>query len=263
MIGILADDAKTIQAKGVLRVGPNEKFPVDEPALILDHTYSQASSVEKSRAGALLETLRRANATVILISHDELLLERVADEIWVVDQWQVIDRGDPGDVLRRYRRRVAEELRAGGGLAPISPTMRKGDGRAEIRSIELLPSNVWASGEAVEVKVRVAFLADVQDPVVGILLRTRIGLNVYGTNTELEQVAVGPVHAGDERIVRYRFRCDLCPGDYTLTAASHDPDGTWHEWLEDAVAFVVTDTRYTAGVANLRAVVTVEGATVD
>jgi len=32
----------------------------------------------------------------------------------------------------------------------------------------------------------------------------------------------------------------------------------WHDWLEDAVAFSVTDSRYTAGVANLRAVVEVE-----
>jgi hypothetical protein len=35
--------------------------------------------------------------------------------------------------------------------------------------------------------------------------------------------------------------------------ASHDPDGTAHDWLEDAVAVTVTDNRYTAGVANLRA----------
>ena len=51
----------------------------------------------------------------------------------------------------------------------------------------------------------------------------------------------------------FKFKCDLCPGEYTLTVASHDPDGTWHDWLEDAVAFTVTDSRYTAGVANLRA----------
>jgi hypothetical protein len=42
-------------------------------------------------------------------------------------------------------------------------------------------------------------------------------------------------------------------GEYTLTAASHDPDGTAHDWIDDAVAFVATDSRYTAGVANLRA----------
>jgi lipopolysaccharide transport system ATP-binding protein len=53
--------------------------------------------------------------------------------------------------------------------------------------------------------------------------------------------------------VSYRFRCDLCPGDYTVTAASHDPDGLWHDWMEDAVAFSVSDSRYTAGVADLKA----------
>ena len=56
----------------------------------------------------------------------------------------------------------------------------------------------------------------------------------------------------------FTFRCDLCPQQYTVTAASHDPDGVWHDWMEEAVSFSVTDTRYTAGVANLRASVSVE-----
>jgi lipopolysaccharide transport system ATP-binding protein len=38
--------------------------------------------------------------------------------------------------------------------------------------------------------------------------------------------------------------------------ASHDPDGVWHDWLEDALPFSVADSRYSAGVANLRATVT-------
>ena len=103
------------------------------------------------------------------------------------------------------------------------------------------------------VTVIVRFHAEVAAPVIGILIRTRIGLNVYGTNTELESLQPSPVAAGEAIRVSYRCRCDLCPGDYTITAASHDPDGVWHDWLEDAVAFSVSDTRYTAGVANLRA----------
>jgi homopolymeric O-antigen transport system ATP-binding protein len=85
------------------------------------------------------------------------------------------------------------------------------------------------------------------------MIRTRIGLNVYGTNTELEKLALGACSAGDALEVVFAFRCDLCPGEYTLTVASHDPDGVWHDWVEDAVAFSVSDHRYTAGVANLRA----------
>jgi lipopolysaccharide transport system ATP-binding protein len=40
--------------------------------------------------------------------------------------------------------------------------------------------------------------------------------------------------------------------------ASHDPDGTRHDWLEEAMSISVADSRYTAGVANLRAQVAVE-----
>jgi Wzt C-terminal domain len=160
---------------------------------------------------------------------------------------------------------VAHALREGGRNreAPVEPVLRDGDGRAVLCGIELLgadgtPTVVWRSGEAAAIRVTVRFSGDVEDPVIGILVRTRIGLNVYGTNTELENIHFGPVRAGDTVRVTYRFRCELCSGDYTITAASHDPDGVWHDWLEDAVAFAVSDERYTAGVANLRAHVVAE-----
>ena len=90
------------------------------------------------------------------------------------------------------------------------------------------------------------------DPVVGIMIRTRIGLNVYGTNTELEQLKLGPCLPGATLELAFAFWCELCPRN-TPDRGLHDPDGVWHDWLEDAVAFSVTDTRYTAGVSNLRA----------
>jgi lipopolysaccharide transport system ATP-binding protein len=117
---------------------------------------------------------------------------------------------------------------------------------------------VWRSGEDVAVRVTVRFRQHVVQPVVGIMIRTRIGFEVFGTNTELEGEDFGPCHTGDDVRVTFRFRCGLCPNDYTITAASHDPDGVWHDWMEDAVAFSVVDSRYTAGVANLAASVEVE-----
>jgi hypothetical protein len=136
--------------------------------------------------------------------------------------------------------------------------MRRGDGRAEILSLETLgasglPTAVWQSGENATVRVTVRYHDAVEQPVIGIMIRTRIGLEVYGTNTELEKVNTGTCTAGSRMQVEFAFRCDLCPGEYTITAASHDADGTAHDWVDDAVAFAVADSRYTAGVANLRA----------
>jgi lipopolysaccharide transport system ATP-binding protein len=265
IIGIIAEGPQSLVAPCAVVVGTGDPIPNSPGNFVLDHALSRSDAVTKSQAVARLVQLRRAGATIALVSHDEALLESCADEIWWIGNGSLIERGDPADVLTRYRRHVAERLRVSGenNLPRLAPTMRNGDGRATLEQVELLggngaPSTVFRSGETVTIRVTVRFAGAVADPVVGIMIRTRIGLNVYGTNTELEQLKLGPVEKDDRVRVSYRLQCDLCPGEYTVTAASHDPDGVWHDWMEDAVAFSVTDSRYTAGVANLKARVEAE-----
>jgi lipopolysaccharide transport system ATP-binding protein len=230
--------------------------------LAIDNTFARHDLYVRERAAISLGALRRRGITTLLVSHEEDLLRRLADEIWWLQAGRLAGRGDPDEMLRAYRKEVAQKVRAWGeSLAPkLAPTMRRGDGRAELVRIETLgeqgrPTMIWRSGELAVVKVTVQFHGDVADPVIGMMIRTRIGLNVYGTNTELEKLKLGPVKAGQALTVQFAFRCELCPEEYTLTVASHDPDGVWHDWLEDAIAFSVCDERYTAGVANLRATV--------
>ena len=82
---------------------------------------------------------------------------------------------------------------------------------------------------------------------VGILIRTRIGMEVYGTNTRVEQIPLGDFQAGDELEVDFRIECWLTPQQYTLTVATQNSDGSSHDWLDDAIAFDVVDTRVAAG----------------
>jgi hypothetical protein len=247
-------------------IGPDDPLDFGSAELLLmDHALAGRDAVQ--RAQAMLELLRvaRRGATVFLVSHDEQLLLSAADEIWWLDKGRLAAKGDPREVLDLYRRHVAQRVRDWGqsGSAPLDPPLRRGDGRAELVLVETLDgagnsTMAWTSGEPARVRVTARFNEEVADPVIGIMIRTRIGFEVYGTNTELEKVKLGPCAAGEILRVLFSFRCDLCPREYTLTAASHDPDGALHEWLEDAVAFVVTGSRHTAGVANLRAEVSVE-----
>ncbi|HWB83641.1 MAG TPA: Wzt carbohydrate-binding domain-containing protein [Bryobacteraceae bacterium] len=260
--GLAQPASGSVETSGKARLlGPDDALQLEPtPVLLIDQTFNRHDRLVRERATLAFDHLRRAGTTVLLISHDEDLLLRIADEIWWLRQGRMTGRGDPREMLAAYRRHVAEQMRAWGGqqTAPLNPRMRRGDGRAEVVRIDTIgengrPTMVWRSGELASVKVTVRFHTAVADPVVGIMIRTRVGLNVYGTNTELERVTLGPCAAGETIEVTFAFRCELCPQEYTLTAASHDPDGVWHDWLEDAVAFAVSDGRYTAGVANLRA----------
>ena len=58
--------------------------------------------------------MRRAGAALVLISHDEALLEECADEIWWMRGRELIARGYPSEILPLYRRHVAEQWRASG-----------------------------------------------------------------------------------------------------------------------------------------------------
>ncbi|MGD0668957.1 MAG: Wzt carbohydrate-binding domain-containing protein [Bryobacteraceae bacterium] len=246
---------------GARLLGPDSPLNLaPAPVLAIDHTFARQDLLVRERAAVAIDRLRQAGSTILLISHEDELLRRLADEVWWLHEGKLAGRGDPEEILCAYRRHISQRVRAWGGTmsAPISPRFFRGDGRAEIVGVELTgedgkPTMVWRAGEPVAVKVTVKYQAMVAQPVVGMLIRTRSGFNVYGTNTEMERLRLGPVRAGGTLAVRFQFRCDLCPQEYTLTVASHDPDGVWHEWLEDAVAFLVTDSRYTAGVANLRA----------
>jgi len=260
IIGVIEEGPASLRSTGTVRLGPGDAIPETPGNFILDHALCRADAITKAKAVARILELRRAGATVALISHEETLLESCADEIWWVRGGELVARGDPAEMLAEYRRYVSERLReAGEGqVARIAPTMRTGDGRAVLERVDLLsesgvPSTIFRNDERMAIRVAVRFMNRVEDPVVGIMIRTRIGLNVYGTNTELEKLKLGPVEAGRVIWVTYRFVCTLCPAEYTVTAASHDPDGCWHDWMEDAVGFTVCDSRYTAGVANLRA----------
>ena len=64
-------------------------------------------------------------------------------------------------LLETQRKHIAERVRAWGESAPmpLAPRWRRGDGRAEILSVETIgengaPTVVWRSGELAVVKVR-------------------------------------------------------------------------------------------------------------
>ena len=257
---------------GEVACGPRRRYlgiadPLDlSPAdvIALHHTFAGQDALARAHGRKDLDALRAAGATVLLASHEAELIRTLSDEVWWIDNGALRHRGDPGETWKAYQEAVADRFRSWGSTQSqtLSPSFRRGDGRAEIVSVETLgadgqPTTVWRSRESVAIRVAVRYREPVADPVIGIMIRTRVGSEVYGTNTELEQLQLGPCAAGTTTQLEFAFRCDLCNNEYTITAASHDRDGVAHEWLDDAVAFVVADSRYTAGVANLRAKVSI------
>jgi hypothetical protein len=184
--------------------------------LALDQALATQDALVRARTLPGLDRLRHAGCTVLLASHEDRLLETLCDEVWWLEAGELAGKGDPRETVTRYRRFVAEQVRAWGEtLSPrLAPSFRRGDGRAEVISIETLGPEgqstiVWKSGEHVSVRATVRFHDAVQDPVIGMLIRTQIGFEVYGTNTELEGLKIGRAWRASRSRWFSRF-CAIC-----------------------------------------------------
>jgi lipopolysaccharide transport system ATP-binding protein len=242
-----------------VRLAFSTAIHVEPEILIVDEALAVGDAVFANRCVRKFQELRERKITVLFVSHDLGLVKQLSDRAILLLGGRIEAEGFPRDVINRYIGLVLEKqepAKKKGDRLPAS--FRHGDGTSEILSVEILnaqgeAAGSVASGEPVTVRVRSRFQRPERDPMVGILIRTRIGMDVYGTNTRIEQIELGEFAAGDELEVDFRIECWLTPQAYTLTVATQSADGSSHDWLDDAIAFDVVDTRVAAGVANLRA----------
>jgi ABC-type polysaccharide/polyol phosphate transport system ATPase subunit len=241
-----------------VRLAFSTAIHVDPEILIVDEALAVGDAVFANRCVRKFQELRERKITVLFVSHDLGLVKQLSDRAILLLHGRMEAEGAPKDVINRYIGLVLEKQPAERKEERLRSSFRHGDGASEILSVQILnargePAESIASGEPVTVRVRSRFHRAVAGPMVGILIRTRIGMDVYGTNTHIEHTPLGELAAGDELEVDFRIECWLTPQSYTLTVATQNADGSSHDWLDDAVAFDVVDTRVAAGVANLRA----------
>ena len=257
----------------VCALGFSAAIHVEPEILVVDEVLAVGDAIFVNRCVRKFEELRGRGLTVLLVTHDVGLVKLLCDRAMLLYRGRILADGDPSDVVNRYNGLVLERQRAFDdqspppteipleSIEPLQCSFRHGDRQAVVVKVELFneagrPALVFRSGENMRVRVLVYFHEPHARPVVGIMIRTRIGMEVFGTNTELEEARPQPAQVGDLCEVNFAFACWLTPQEYTLTVATQSPDGTSHDWLDDVLTFQVIDSRRTAGVANLRARVT-------
>lgn len=234
---------------------------VSPDLLIVDEALAVGDAIFSNRCIHKLQDLRRRGVTILFVSHDLGLVKQLADRAIFLLNGRIAAEGRPSDVVNRYvgmvlERQQREDRGAEARERPVRSSFRHGDGVSRITEAKLLgesgdETEILQSGERATVRVTARFEAVVDEPVVGILIRNRLGIDVFGTNTRVEQRRLGSFRPGDELQVDFQFDCLLTRQEYTLTVATQNWDGTSQDWLDDVLAFQVADVKERAGVVSL------------
>ncbi|MCX6587602.1 MAG: ABC transporter ATP-binding protein [Acidobacteria bacterium] len=228
---------------------------VDPEILIVDEALAVGDAIFANRCIHKLEELKERGITILFVSHDLGMVKRLATRAALLLHGEVVAVGTPNDVVNRYVGLV-HELQLRDAATPLG-SYRHGDEHSKIESVVLLnhlgqPATALHSHQPATIRITARFLVDCDNPIFGMLIRNRMGLDVYGTNTRVEQRPLGPVQAGEVIELDFRFDCLLSRQEYTLTVATQHWDGTSQDWIDDVLTFAVIDPKDTAGMVQLR-----------
>jgi lipopolysaccharide transport system ATP-binding protein len=247
-----------------VRLAFSTAIHVDPEVLIVDEALAVGDAIFASRCVQKFEELRRNSVTVLLVSHDLGLIKRLADRAAFMLNGKIVMQGSPKDAVNQYvgyvldRERTSQESSAVPveDSAAAKSSFRHGDGASRVTSVRILDAHgescrAFRPGDTIVLRIRAVFQKRVTNPVVGILIRNRIGIDVFGTNTRLERIELGDYEPGEEMEVEFELDCLLSRHEYTVTVAVQYWNGLSQDWLDDVLDFRVEDSKDVAGVLNL------------
>jgi lipopolysaccharide transport system ATP-binding protein len=240
-----------------VRLAFSTAIHVDPEVLIVDEALAVGDAVFANRCVKKLEEMKARNVTILFVSHDLGLIKRLCHRTILMSHGRIIEQGDPNHVVNRYVAMVHEAPDdSKPEIQSLTPN-RHGDGASRITNVNIVNSagentRIIKTGERVTIDIHAAFDRTVAHPKIGILIKNRFGIDVFGTNTTIEGTDLGVVNAGEELHIRFRFECTLTRQEYTLTAATQYADGASEDWLDDVVSFEVVADQDMAGFVRLK-----------
>src|SRR5258707_2707803 len=214
----------------------------DPEILIVDEALSVGDSIFQHRCVRRIKEMQERGTTVLFVSHEPTLVRALCSRAILIYQCEALADGPHVDVLNRYQRLIMareanyeagdratddgalQTARAGVEVehpeprevarAPLSYQYRHGSGDAEVIYAELLdadeqPVELVETGDPVYLRMRFLFHRDVARPVCGFMIRSRHGINVYGTNTDQRGLELGAARRGEIVEATFAFNCWL------------------------------------------------------
>ncbi|NRA44011.1 MAG: ABC transporter ATP-binding protein [Oligoflexales bacterium] len=224
---------------------------VQPDVLIIDEALSVGDAYFQQKCVKRMELFKKRGTTILFVSHDLSMLKIFCDRIALLQKGKIESVGNARDILELYNAKLAEH-EEGFSLqtdtnSQAEEVLSSGNGKVLISKVSInTPQNTNVStleaGQQCQIKIEVSFSSQVYDPTVGIMIRDRLGYDIFGTNTKLMSQKTGHYHKGDKADFNFNCMMNIGPGEYTLTVAIHQDSihtAECYQWVDRILSFKV------------------------
>lgn len=265
---------------------------VDADILVVDEALAVGDAVFTQKCMRFIREFQE-RGTLLFVSHDTSAVQNLCKSAFWLGQGQIRLAGTSKEVSEAYLQYTLQEVygetakltsiapvdtvsEPASGSTASSPVLDYGSiatvrdnfsaangwktGGADILSVSLThlspgQDGVFEGGERVRMTVRAKAHEPLQSPILGFLVRDRLGQDLFGENTlPFTSRALTPVSAGATFEGEFDFQLPMLPnGQYAVMASVADGDAyinVQHHWMHDAMIINVSSSKIRYGLVG-------------
>jgi len=283
---------KTYSSGMFMRVAFSTALYVDPDVLIIDEALSVGDAKFQEKCFRRFRDLQERGKSILLVTHDRSALPRYCDMGLLLHQGELVAHGDPAEIADLYGEllstgrigrtmpstritppsatpiadesplRLLTEEGSTTDQCPRNPTYNKYEHRFGNRHAEIIdyvlrgdqrinPTSI-DSGSRLDIYFKILFHWDIEHPIVGVILKSKEGVIVYGINTGWMKRQLRPVKQGDVRVYRFSIRVDLSAGDWFIDLAVAETPTEICDHRSALITVYIMDRAQSVGLASLQ-----------
>jgi ABC-type polysaccharide/polyol phosphate transport system ATPase subunit len=217
----------------------------DPDILIVDEALAVGDIYFQTKCMTRIRQLREQGKTLLFVSHDAAAVKSLCDKAYLLHQGQVVDHGAPDAVFNHYNNLIAAKAEDAMMRSASQMRSRYGTGKILIGNVRIRNqagtyTDTLATGEKVSLEIDFKAHAEIHSPTIGISIRDRLGIEIYGINNHNLGIDFGTVRQGDEYRVSYDIDLRLGQNTYSIAVSAHPEDThviECFDWVNDACIF--------------------------
>jgi homopolymeric O-antigen transport system ATP-binding protein len=247
----MAQPVRTYSTGMQVRLAFSVATAVRPDVLIVDEALSVGDVYFQHKSTARIRSFREQGTTLLFVTHDPAAVKALCDRAILLDRGRLLRDGPPDDVFDYYnamiarKEREAEIVQTPGSHGRSST--RSGTRAAEIVAVEMLdargePSASFGVGERARIRCRFRVRDAMERPTVGVLLRDRLGSDIFGVNTFVLGLPPERCPAGWEGVATFDVELRIGRGSYSVSVALHTREAhveSNYDWWDRAIVFQI------------------------
>ena len=259
---------------------------VKPEVLIVDEALSVGDIFFQTKCFKKFEEFRNEGMTILFVSHDLSSISKYCSRTMLLNRGEMVAEGDPKTIVNLYKKMLSKQMNTealkeestGKSQMPESTEQWKksmvcnpdrleyGDGTAEIIDFGIFDekdflTNTISKGDSFTVRMKVKFNEDIQEPIFAFTIKNKMGIELAGTNTMIEECKTGLCKKGETYVASFSQPMMLQGGEYLLSfgcTGFGDADLIIHHRLYDVCNLLIFSSKMTVGYYDMDSSVTFE-----